>query len=387
MKLIDQIISEIKKSPMTEIAFKDLFCKYGMQVLGDNSQKLSENDVDLCLRIADIFSKVPEDFDNSTYYHSVAQKAIYMLSHLYGKREDIAFISDSVLSSLSNYPVRTKMGLDKEEEKYGLVRMIGEKIKMGDLEIPGQKGQFFLLSQKIAYDGFTNKSFSYSGPTSMGKTFLMTTFIRQRINENHNENYAIIVPTKALINELKSEAIQKFEKEILVKNYRVISSANDLQLESNHRFILIMTPERLMYFLIKYKEIILDYVFFDEAHKYMNNKELVGSITTAIREMRHKGVSIMIASQDPMSLPTEIIELSSIVVMHRFSSPAWVKHVQKAITPLQTLTATEMAALGSGEAYLWANKASDKAITQRPIKISIRPRVTKHGGDTIQAVK
>ena len=129
------------------------------------------------------------------------------------------------------------------------------------------------------------------------------------------------------------------------------------------------------------------FIVFDEAHKYMNDKELVGSITTAIREMRHKGVSIMIASQDPMSLPTEIIELSSIVVMHRFSSPAWVKHVQKAITPLQTLTATEMASLGSGEAYLWANKASDKGITQRPIKISIRPRVTKHGGDTIQAVK
>lgn len=129
------------------------------------------------------------------------------------------------------------------------------------------------------------------------------------------------------------------------------------------------------------------FIVFDEAHKYMNNKELVDSITTAIREMRHKGVSIMIASQDPMSLPTEIIELSSMVVMHRFSSPAWVKHVQKAITPLQTLTATEMAALGSGEAYLWANKATDKAITQRPIKISIRPRVTKHGGDTIQAVK
>lgn len=129
------------------------------------------------------------------------------------------------------------------------------------------------------------------------------------------------------------------------------------------------------------------FIVFDEAHKYMNDRELVGSITTAIREMRHKGVSIMIASQDPMSLPTEIIELSSIVVMHRFSSPAWVKHVQKAITPLQTLTATEMAALNSGEAYLWANKATDKAITQRPIKIVIRPRVTKHGGETIQAVK
>ncbi len=129
------------------------------------------------------------------------------------------------------------------------------------------------------------------------------------------------------------------------------------------------------------------FIVFDEAHKYMDNRELVGSITTAIREMRHKGVSIMIASQDPMSLPTEIIELSSIVIMHRFSSPGWVKHVQKAITALQNLTPGEMANLGSGEAYLWAVKSTDKSITLRPTKISIRPRVTKHGGDTISAVK
>ena len=119
----------------------------------------------------------------------------------------------------------------------------------------------------------------------------------------------------------------------------------------------------------------------------MNDKELVDSITTAIREMRHKGVSIMIASQDPMSLPSEIIELSSIVIVHKFSSPAWVKHVQKAITALQTLTPMAMSSLTSGEAFLWANKATDRMFTQRPVKISIRPRVTKHGGDTINAVK
>ena len=129
------------------------------------------------------------------------------------------------------------------------------------------------------------------------------------------------------------------------------------------------------------------FIVFDEAHKYMNDRELVGSITTAIREMRHKGVSIMIASQDPMSLPNEIIELSSIVLLHRFNSPQWVKHVQKSITPLGTLTAAEMSNLKSGEAYLWANKASDSIITTKPVKINIRPRVTKHGGDTVQAVK
>lgn len=128
------------------------------------------------------------------------------------------------------------------------------------------------------------------------------------------------------------------------------------------------------------------FIVFDEAHKYMNNKELTSTIVTAIREMRHKGVSMMIASQDPMSLPTEIIELSSVMLLHKFNSPQWVKHVQHSITQLQSLTASDMANLVPGEAYLWATKATDKGVTSRPIKIYTRPRVTKHGGDTIKAI-
>lgn len=128
------------------------------------------------------------------------------------------------------------------------------------------------------------------------------------------------------------------------------------------------------------------FIVFDEAHKYMNNSDLTESIVTAIREMRHKGVSLMIASQDPMSLPNAIIELSSIVLLHKFNSPQWVKHVQKSITQLSSLSATEMAALSPGEAYLWATKSTDKQVMNRPIKISTRPRVTKHGGDTIKAI-
>lgn len=128
------------------------------------------------------------------------------------------------------------------------------------------------------------------------------------------------------------------------------------------------------------------FIVFDEAHKYMDNKDLTSTIVTAIREMRHKGVSMMIASQDPMSLPTEIIELSSIMLMHKFNSPQWVKHVQKSITQLQTLSSSDMASLVPGEAYLWATKSTDKGVTNRPMKISTRPRVTKHGGDTIKAL-
>ncbi len=127
------------------------------------------------------------------------------------------------------------------------------------------------------------------------------------------------------------------------------------------------------------------FIVFDEAHKYMDNKELTGNIVNAIREMRHKGVSIMIASQDPPSLPNEIIELSSIVLLHKFNSPQWLKHIQKSITQLSTLGAADMSALITGEGFLWATKASERSITTKPIKISTRPRVTKHGGGTIKA--
>ena len=127
------------------------------------------------------------------------------------------------------------------------------------------------------------------------------------------------------------------------------------------------------------------FIVFDEAHKYMDNKDLTGNIVTAIREMRHKGVSIMIASQDPPSLPNEIIELSSIVLLHKFNSPQWLKHIQKSITQLSSLTPADMSALTPGEGFLWATKASERSISSKPVKISTRPRVTKHGGGTIQA--
>jgi DNA phosphorothioation-dependent restriction protein DptH len=127
------------------------------------------------------------------------------------------------------------------------------------------------------------------------------------------------------------------------------------------------------------------FIVFDEAHKYMDNKDLTVNIVTAIREMRHKGVSIMIASQDPPSLPNEIIELSSVVLLHKFNSPQWLKHIQKSITQLSLLVAADMSALAPGEGFLWATKATDKGITTKPLKISTRPRVTKHGGGTIQA--
>lgn len=127
-------------------------------------------------------------------------------------------------------------------------------------------------------------------------------------------------------------------------------------------------------------------VVFDEAHKYIESPDLVAGLVEVVREMRHKGTSIMVASQDPPSVPVSLIELSSQIILHKFNSPAWLKHIQKANAALGGLTPEKMAHLRPGEAYLWSSKATDEAFCKGAIKVKCRPRVTQHGGATKTAV-
>ena len=127
-------------------------------------------------------------------------------------------------------------------------------------------------------------------------------------------------------------------------------------------------------------------VVFDEAHKYIDSPDLVAGLVEVVREMRHKGTSVMVASQDPPSVPTSLIELSTQIILHKFNSPAWLKHIQKANAALDALTPAKLSSLGPGEAYVWSSKATDDAFVRGAVKVRCRPRVTRHGGGTKTAV-
>lgn len=127
-------------------------------------------------------------------------------------------------------------------------------------------------------------------------------------------------------------------------------------------------------------------VVFDEAHKYVENEDLVAGLVEVVREMRHKGTSILVASQDPPSVPVPLIELSNHIILHKFNSPAWLKHIQKANAALAGLTPEKMAHLKPGEAFIWSSKATDEAFSKGAVRIRLRPRVTLHGGGTQTAV-
>jgi DNA helicase HerA-like ATPase len=127
-------------------------------------------------------------------------------------------------------------------------------------------------------------------------------------------------------------------------------------------------------------------VVFDEAHKYIQNEDLVVELKSIVSEMRHKATSILIASQDPRSVHQSLIELSTQIILHRFNSPDWLKHIQRVSTALGTLTSEKMNNLQSGEVYAWSREASERAFSLEAVKVRCRPRVTQHGGATKTAV-
>ena len=73
-------------------------------------------------------------------------------------------------------------------------------------------------------------------------------------------------------------------------------------------------------------------------------------------------------------------------MLHKFNSPAWLKHIQKAKAALDGLTPANLAALDRGEAVVWSSRSTHDPFTRGAVKVRCRPRATCHGGGTETAV-
>lgn len=123
------------------------------------------------------------------------------------------------------------------------------------------------------------KSIAISAPTSAWKTFILKKYIIYKILENYlnnsNINIVFIVPSKALINELKADFIELFN-EYKIKDKEICNIhthiswddfINDYKDKSN---LFIFTQERLNFFYSSLEEkryLKIDLLTVDEAHK------------------------------------------------------------------------------------------------------------------------
>ena len=75
---------------------------------------------------------------------------------------------------------------------------------------------------------------------------------------------------------------------------------------------------------------------------------------------RCQGVGHEAPQQRPIGVcwPVSLSELSSQIVLHKFNSRAWLRHIQKTNAALNGLTPEKISHLGPGETYVWPSKAT-----------------------------
>lgn len=268
MRLGDVLFQGIDENDYLNELYKNILYNYAITVLQiTDIKQLRGINVDDALRFADLLSKSTH-VEKADAHKIWAHEIITMLLTLYPDDEVVHYYAGSVLTSTGNF-----MGRKLVQSQYVEPTVMDELFStLSDLylTVPAAPEKKFFQQQRKVYEHLDDACFSYSAPTSMGKSFIMRMFIKEQILAGKKKNYALIVPTKALINEVRSEIIRNDLENLLDENqYHVVSSANDMALETHpdHNFVFVLTPERLLYLLNDKPDFVLDYLFIDEAHK------------------------------------------------------------------------------------------------------------------------
>lgn len=114
--------------------------------------------------------------------------------------------------------------------------------------------------------------YSFSGPTSFGKSFIMDAFINNIIEERHGiDNIIILVPTRALINQVS----KRLKEEIKHNDYRVMTHpvVPAMYKNANAKYVFVFTPERMIAYLADKNNPTISYLFIDEAQKIIATKD------------------------------------------------------------------------------------------------------------------
>ncbi|WQF90333.1 Putative BAH domain, P-loop containing nucleoside triphosphate hydrolase [Colletotrichum destructivum] len=167
-------------------------------------------------------------------------------------------------------------------------------------------------------------------------------------------------------------------------------------------------------------------VALDEVHKYMQESDesnaLTNSLLNTIRLQRHLGVRVLISTQEP-TVSTKLLDLCSMTVVHRFTSPNWLQTLRGHIAGISSVSVTapaqqeltedvspvvvggqdsagelfaKIVSLQTGQALVFAPGAviglrrkkpeavaTVQRLAHRPLLVKIRSRLTQDGGKTV----
>lgn len=174
---------------------------------------------------------------NSTKSRSLAYHTITLLEPFYKGSLDFKRHSSVVYYKLGLF------ALDINYDLLSYENIFESNIKRKINNIDDTKYYLTDAQSEIFFDMIDSKNYSFSGPTSLGKSFIISRMVERSILKSNN--VIIIVPSRALINQVTQD---------LRRDLKILISDNDYQVKNNitgnekneDRYIFVLTPERLL---------------------------------------------------------------------------------------------------------------------------------------------
>lgn len=264
--LAEYLYDNLQQNHYLKRLVKQLFKQYAYFLFQVKWALSKKEKVDL-LKFSNLLSKA-QNQKGASECKNLALKIIAMLQEMYPANPNIDVVRNAVLSSLRNYLPRENHGYRKINTVDFLWDEVIDNYNKTQRKIPGQEEQTFIGDQEKVFNSLKNSINSFSAPTSMGKTYLMKKFIEHKVKTGEELNFAITVPSKALITEVRSSLLTDLVDSLSEHSYRIISRAEEYALDyGNRNYIFVMTPERLSNLLLDNDDLRLDYLFIDESQK------------------------------------------------------------------------------------------------------------------------
>lgn len=269
MTLADELTTSIYGSEY----FRKLFLQLENTVancfwIDDSEVAISMGERRDLLRFADILSH-----SSSPDARNAAYRIVALLAEIHGIDDELGAFAQAILSKLGNFP-----GLAYLHRTHAVERVLPLE---RDLESRSKKrgqatsdGQHVLTDSQFEIRQALEKHdyFSFSGPTSIGKSFIIRDFIRVLASgEKLNQGCVVVlVPTRALIGQMVNDLRNEIpENDVNVAAFPGTSP----YLESKYKkTIYVLTPERLLRYIADAPSPV-KYLFIDEAQKVTSESD------------------------------------------------------------------------------------------------------------------
>lgn len=256
-----------------------------------NINPLTDEEIEHLLRFSDILCR-----SKKSQHRNLSLKIISLLLELKNNKAYKYFkvIAINTLVKLGNFPsihIISDINLYMQISEIGNDYIIKEDVQQSLLGKPFTDAQYKLFTEMKQ-----RNHYSFSGSTSFGKSFIFEAFTKYIIDKhNKTDNIAFIVPTKALINQVGNG----LKKIIQDKQYKVITTPiiPKVFLKQDYKYIFVFTPERLIPYFMENNNPKIDYLFVDEAHKLLSQKDTrTPLLYHALVLAKRKSVNIYFAS-------------------------------------------------------------------------------------------